>query len=97
MSPAERAGVSGQAGDREVDGPRFGIVASKKVGCAVHRNRAKRLLREALRHRKALFVGRVDVVVVALAQLVGARLADVVAELDRLAPVIERRVRTISR
>jgi ribonuclease P protein component len=31
------------------DGPRFGVVASKRVGGAVERNRAKRLLREAAR------------------------------------------------
>jgi ribonuclease P protein component len=30
-------------------GPFFGFVASKRVGGAVHRNRAKRLLREAAR------------------------------------------------
>jgi len=34
----------------EVGGPRFGVVASKRVGGAVERNRAKRLLREAARH-----------------------------------------------
>lgn len=31
-------------------GPRFGVVASKRVGGAVKRNRAKRLLREAARN-----------------------------------------------
>lgn len=30
-------------------GPRFGVVASKRLGGAVRRNRAKRLLREAVR------------------------------------------------
>lgn len=33
----------------ELDGPCFGVVASKRVGGAVERNRAKRLLREAAR------------------------------------------------
>jgi len=32
------------------DGPRVGVVASKRVGGAVQRNRAKRLLREAGRN-----------------------------------------------
>ena len=31
-------------------GPFFGVVASKRVGGAVHRNKAKRLLREAIRN-----------------------------------------------
>lgn len=31
----------------ESQGPRFGVVASRRVGSAVERNRAKRLLREA--------------------------------------------------
>ena len=30
------------------DGPRFGVVASKRLGGAVRRNRAKRLLRETI-------------------------------------------------
>ncbi|MGD8412964.1 MAG: ribonuclease P protein component [Candidatus Latescibacterota bacterium] len=34
----------------EGKGPRFGVVASKRVGPAVVRNRAKRLLREAARN-----------------------------------------------
>jgi ribonuclease P protein component len=33
----------------EANGPQFGFVASKRVGGAVKRNRAKRLLREAAR------------------------------------------------
>ncbi len=37
----------------ECKGPSFGVVASKRVGGAVARNRAKRLLREAARHFSA--------------------------------------------
>ena len=34
----------------ETDGPRVGVVASKRVGNAIRRNRAKRLLRVAARN-----------------------------------------------
>ncbi|MEO6212711.1 MAG: ribonuclease P protein component [Vicinamibacterales bacterium] len=44
---------------------RLGIVASKKLGDAVHRNRAKRLIREIFRHNQALPGTRpVDVIVI---------------------------------
>jgi len=37
------------AAPEEADGPAIGVVASKRVGNAVRRNRAKRLLRTAAR------------------------------------------------
>lgn len=37
----------------ECEGPSFGVVASKRVGSAVARNRAKRLLRESARQLSA--------------------------------------------
>ena len=44
---------------------RLGVVASRKVGGAVARNRAKRRLREAFRRHRHEFSARGDVVLVA--------------------------------
>jgi ribonuclease P protein component len=50
---------------RESAGPaRLGVVASKKVGPAVVRNRAKRLVREAFRKNPDAFPDGLDVVVI---------------------------------
>lgn len=45
------------------DGARLGTIASRKVGGAVARNRAKRLIREAFRATRALWPPDVDLVV----------------------------------
>ena len=48
--------------ERETGPARLGIAATRKMGAAVERNRAKRLVRELFRHNKP--VAAVDVVVV---------------------------------
>jgi ribonuclease P protein component len=43
-------GAPRDAAGGDVEGPRFGLTVSRKVGSAVERNRVKRRLRAALRH-----------------------------------------------
>ncbi|XYI01277.1 ribonuclease P protein component [Sorangium sp. So ce1128] len=73
--------------------PRLGLVASRKVGGAVARNRAKRLLREAFRRFPELFPERVDVVVILRTGAGALGLEDVLAELRSVVPVLRRRAR----
>ncbi len=55
---------------------RFGFVAGKKVGNAVRRNRTKRRLREAVRHRLAAIPPGWDIILISRA---GAEQADLKA------------------
>ncbi|MBL8094146.1 MAG: ribonuclease P protein component [Anaerolineales bacterium] len=63
-------------------GSRAAVVAGRRIGGAVIRNRAKRLLREALRQEQ-LKPGW-DLMLVARAAIVGARLVQVKAALHQL-------------
>jgi ribonuclease P protein component len=72
-------------------GARLGVTASRKLGSAVVRNRAKRLIREAFRATRDLWPDDVDVVVVARQPLTGKKLPDVVAEWRGVAPELKRR------
>jgi len=62
---------------------RLGITVSRKVGTAVVRNRAKRLVREAFRATRELWQDDVDVVVIVRKPTRSMRLRDVVAEWRR--------------
>lgn len=64
-----------QESDNEVS--RFGFITSRRVGNAVTRNRAKRLLREAVQHRLTKVGGGKDCIFIARQRIVSATFADV--------------------
>ncbi len=83
-SPAAFRSVfsTGRSYARGSVGPaRAGFVVSRKVGGAVARNRAKRLLREALRLEGKEIPEGLDVVVVARPSVAGASYRDVAGDL----------------
>ena len=61
--------------------PRLGIVASRKLGDAVRRNRAKRVIREVFRRTDAHASAPVDLVVIPRRELLTAAFSDVEADL----------------
>lgn len=67
------------------------MTASRKVGNAVVRNRAKRVVREAFRATSDLFGNGIDLVVIVRAPLGDTRLGEVVDEWRAAAHVIGRR------
>jgi ribonuclease P protein component len=60
--------------------PRLGITASRRVGNAPTRNRAKRVVREAFRALRAIFGAGIDVVVIVRRFRPGSGLDDVIRE-----------------
>jgi ribonuclease P protein component len=63
---------------------RCGFAAGRPVGKAARRNRAKRLLREAVRVRAALIAPGWDLIFIARAGLAGATLKEAQAAVDSL-------------
>ncbi|HET7745839.1 MAG TPA: ribonuclease P protein component [Vicinamibacteria bacterium] len=70
--------------------PRLGLTASRRVGGAVARNRAKRLLRETFRRNKPE-LGAIDLVLVAKPEIVSKSQQEVEGEFrDRLQRLARR-------
>jgi ribonuclease P protein component len=76
----------GEAGEA-----RLGIVASRRVGTAVIRNRAKRLVREAFRATRQLWMPGIDVVVIVRRPLEGMKLEHVCSEWTSRDKLLEKR------
>jgi ribonuclease P protein component len=68
--------------EREAGPARLGIAATRKMGAAVERNRAKRLVRELFRHHKP--VTAIDVVVVPRREILAAPFDRLEAEFQSL-------------
>lgn len=68
--------------ERETGRARLGIAATRKMGAAVERNRAKRLVRELFRHNKPATA--VDVVVVPRREILNASYDRIEAEFKAL-------------
>ena len=71
---------------------RVGVVASKRVGGAVERNRVKRLVREVFRLHTAEFPLRADVIVIARPGAHELALTDAAAEIRAALPPLARRL-----
>jgi len=56
---------------------RLGVITSSKIGNAVHRSRARRLLREAFRLHQNELMSAVDLVLIARNSIVGRSFAQV--------------------
>ena len=62
----------------------WAVVATRRVGGAVERNRAKRILREAWRQVSPQVTGDIDAVLVAREAIRGATTQDLVSEMTEL-------------
>ena len=82
--------LSAREGD--ASGERLGITVTRRVGNAVVRNRAKRLIREAFRATRELWPPDIDLVVIVRHATPGWGLQDVVDELEAVRGAIRRRV-----
>ena len=80
------------AGESASAPARLGITASRKIGGAVQRNRAKRLVRAAFRATPELFANGIDLVVIVRKPLGSLALADVLTEWRAAKTALSRRI-----
>lgn len=71
---------------------RLGVTASRRIGGAVTRNRAKRLVREAFRATGDLWPGGIDLVVIVRKPLGDIRLPEVVDEWREVTGLLKKRL-----
>ena len=64
----------------------WAVVATRRVGGAVERNRAKRILREAWKQVSPQVTGDIDAVLMAREAIRGATTQDLVSEMTELLP-----------
>jgi ribonuclease P protein component len=76
-------------------GTRLGLTVGRRVGCAVRRNRVKRVMREVFRRNPQLFPIDCDVVLVARPGADRLDYASVIGELERAKSAMERAVRQL--
>lgn len=57
--------------------PKLGVVTSRKIGGAVERNRARRLLRESFRQHQHEFTQPVEIILIARNSIAGKNFAEV--------------------
>ena len=57
--------------------PKLGVVTSKKIGGAVQRNRARRLLRESFRQHQFELAQQVEIILIARNSIAGRAFAEV--------------------
>lgn len=76
---------------------RLGVVASRKVGGAIERNRAKRLLREVFRKHQEIFPPQIDVVIIVRSGAHELAFSEVEAEIVAVGPLLRRRAASLLR
>ena len=69
---------------------RFGITAGKKLGSAVKRNRAKRIIRSAYRSCESLFPKSLDMVAVAREGIAGKKSGDIERAMRHMSACMRR-------